>query len=206
MNSAASAIRLSFPLDRTCVGLPRPYSALEAHGKSPYPAAQRLRGLWLGPSEAGVVDLPVPHDPNPAKAEHITYGSWASASTGGGVSAAAQITRAKASSLTVRPRVSSGSGSEKTIGPAAIVRAFAATLVTAITETAGPIWRLRAETSSPASDATRITAASGLNRIAAAELSPSSPLSALIEVSEAAQSRPAEAPKRMPARGRPRPA
>jgi hypothetical protein len=43
------------------------------------------------------------------------------------VSAAAQITRAKASSLTVNPTVSSGRGSEKTIGPAAIVRAFAAT-------------------------------------------------------------------------------
>src|SRR5688500_4982602 len=35
----------------------------------------------------------------------VNYGSWASASTGGGVRAAAQITSAKASSLTVRPRV-----------------------------------------------------------------------------------------------------
>ena len=40
-------------------------------------------------------------------------------------------------------------GSSKTIGPAAIVSMFAATLVSAITGTALPTWRIRAETSRP---------------------------------------------------------
>src|SRR5439155_10861027 len=92
-----------------------------------------------------------------------------------------------------------GSGSSKTTGPAAIVNTFAATLVTAMTGTALPTWRLRAETTRPASDARATTAASGLRSTEAAP-SPRWWLSALIEVSEAAQNRPAEAPSRTPAR------
>ena len=86
-----------------------------------------------------------------------------------------------------------------------MVVALAATLVTAITGTAGPICRLRAETSRPATDRSRIRNAIGLMRMAAMLSSPSESLSALIVVSEAAQRRPAEAPKRTPALGPPAP-
>ena len=88
--------------------------------------------------------------------------------------------------------MSSGSGSPKTIGPAAIVTELAATLVTAITGTASPSCRLLAETSSPISEAIRITRASGWTSTAR----PVSrlPLDPLIETSEAPQSSPAEAP------------
>ena len=116
------------------------------------------------------------------------------------MSAAAQITRANASSRTARPSGSSGIGSENTIGPAAIVRALAATLVTAMTGTTGPIWRLRAETSAPAAERTRMISPIGLNTIWRAPEEPSSSLSALMVVSEAAQSMPAEAASRTPAR------
>jgi hypothetical protein len=95
--------------------------------------------------------------------------------------------------------VSSGIGSAKTIGPAAIVSAFAATLVSAITGTALPSCRLLAETTSPIREAIRITAASGCRRIAAALSLPSLSLSALIAVSEAAQNIPAAAPSATPA-------
>ena len=68
---------------------------------------------------------------------------------------------------------------------------LAAALVTAITGTALPTWRLRAEMATPTSDATRITRASGWPSTAR----PSSVclLSALIDTSEAPQIRPAEA-------------
>src|SRR5262249_30533978 len=85
----------------------------------------------------------------------------ASSPVGAGVSAAATITSANAAILSTTPRASPGSGSRKTTGPAAIVTTLAAVAVMAITATTGPIWRLRAETVSPASDATRITSASG---------------------------------------------
>ena len=71
---------------------------------------------------------------------------------GGGVIAAAPITSANAASRTASASGSSGSGSPNTIGPAAIVSAFAAVLVRAITGTAGPICSERADTSSPTSD------------------------------------------------------
>ena len=73
------------------------------------------------------------------------------------MSAAAAITSTNASSLTTRPSVSSGRGSPNTIGPAAIVHTFAAALVTAITGTAFPTCRLRAEMASPINDRVRIT-------------------------------------------------
>ena len=68
---------------------------------------------------------------------------------------------------------------------------FAAALVTAITGTALPTCRLRAEMASPTSEATRITRARGWPSTAR----PSSVclLSALIDTSEAPQIRPAEA-------------
>ena len=62
---------------------------------------------------------------------------------------------------------SEGNGSSKTSGPAAIVSAFAVTLVIAITGTALPTCRLLAETIRPAAEPIAITAASGLNTIVA---------------------------------------
>jgi hypothetical protein len=59
--------------------------------------------------------------------------------------------------------------------------AFATTLATVITATAGPSWRLLAETNSPASDAARITPARGLKTIAAVPSRPTWLLRALIE-------------------------
>ena len=64
--------------------------------------------------------------------------------SGGGVSAAAPMTSAKASTRTATPSASSGIGSPKTIGPEAIVTMFAAALVTAMTATAPPSWSERA--------------------------------------------------------------
>ena len=57
---------------------------------------------------------------------------------GGGVSAAAIITSANASTRTARARSPVGKRSPNTIGPAAIVDRFAAALVSAITVTAPP--------------------------------------------------------------------
>ena len=70
-------------------------------------------------------------------------------SIGGGVIAAAVITSANAASRTSSASGSSGSGSWKTIGPAAIVRTLAVALVRAITGTTGPSCSERAETSRP---------------------------------------------------------
>ena len=78
-----------------------------------------------------------------------------------GVSAAATITSAKASTRTATPSWLDGIGSPNTIGPAAIVVRLAAALVSAIIGTASPSWRLRAEMSRPTSEATRMTSASG---------------------------------------------
>ena len=75
---------------------------------------------------------------------------------GAGVSAAAPRTRTKARIRAVKPSASSGIGSPKTIGPEAIVSAFAATVVIAITGTALPICRLFAETVRPTNEATMI--------------------------------------------------
>ena len=72
--------------------------------------------------------------------------------TGAGVSAAAAITSTNAASRSASAAGSSGSGSPNTIGPEAIVQTFAAALVTAITGTALPTWRLRAETARPISE------------------------------------------------------
>ena len=76
-------------------------------------------------------------------------GRFSAARTGGGVSATAPITITKARIRTTMPSVSSGSGSPKTIGPAAIVTTLAAALVTAITVTASPTCSERALTSRP---------------------------------------------------------
>ena len=72
---------------------------------------------------------------------------------------------------------------------------LAAALVTAITGTALPTCRLRAEMARPTSEATRITSASGWPSTAR----PWSVclLSALIDTSEAPQIRPAEAARRV---------
>ena len=86
------------------------------------------------------------------------------APSGGGVSAAAAITSTNASRRTARPSGSSGSGSPNTIGPEAIVQMFAAALVTAITGTALPTWRLRAETAEADQRGERITSASGCDQ------------------------------------------
>ncbi len=66
---------------------------------------------------------------------------------------------------------------------------FAAALVIAMTGTASPTWRLRAEIDSPTSDSTRITSARGWSSTAIP--SPTLPLSALIVTSDAPQVRPA---------------
>ena len=64
-----------------------------------------------------------------------------------------------------------------------------------------PICRLRAETTRPTAEQSAITTAPGLKTIAVQAESPSSPESALIVVSEAAQKRPAETPSITPSRG-----
>jgi hypothetical protein len=112
------------------------------------------------------------------------------------------MTRAKASSRTVRPSGSSGIGSPKTIGPAAIVKMLAVALVAVMTGTTGPICSERAETSRPTSDSTRITSASGWRTTRR----PRSVWSdrALIATSEPPHSRPAETARKMPSRGRAR--
>src|SRR5215218_4471538 len=124
-------------------------------------------------------------------------GPGSTARTGAGVSAAAEITSAKASTRTMTPSEVSGIGSPKTTGPAAIVKRLAATLVTAMTGTALPICRLRAETTSPANEASATTATSGFSSTAATPL-PRWSLSALIDVSEAAQNSPADAASSTP--------
>ena len=110
--------------------------------------------------------------------------------SGGGVIAAAVITSANAASRTSSASGSSGSGSPNTVGPEAIVRMLADALVSAITGTTGPSWSERAETSRPTSDRVRITNASGWTT----RPRPRSvwSLAALIAMSEAPHSRPAE--------------
>ena len=61
-----------------------------------------------------------------------------------------------------------GSGSPNTIGPEAIVHTLAAALVTAMTGTALPTWRLRADTASPIRDSVAIVNASGCSRTSSA--------------------------------------
>jgi hypothetical protein len=104
-----------------------------------------------------------------------------------------------------KPSGSSGMGSPKTIGPEAIVTRLAAALVAAITGTAAPCWRLRAETVRPISESVAITNASGWRSTSQPSF-PSESLSALIETSEAPHRSPAPTPTRgAPARPRRQP-
>ena len=115
------------------------------------------------------------------------------------MSAAAKTTSPNASTRSASPTGSAGMGSPKTIGPLAIVDTLAATLVAAITGTAGPACRDAAETRSPASESRRMTRASGCTSTSG----PSSPrwsLSALIDTSEPPHSSPAETAKISPGR------
>ena len=73
-----------------------------------------------------------------ARGDYAVSGSSVARVCGGGVSAAALITRAKARRRTAMPTASPGIGSPNTIGPAAIVVTFAAADVVAITGTARP--------------------------------------------------------------------
>ncbi len=70
-------------------------------------------------------------------------GGGASSTSGPGVRIAPTITAVKPTSRATSDRVPSGRGSEKTIGPAAIVTTLAAALVIAMTATAGPSWSER---------------------------------------------------------------
>src|SRR3954468_17562837 len=120
----------------------------------------------------------------------VYAGTSSTARSGGGVSALATITTANASTRTASASGASGRGSPNTTGPAVIVHRLAVALVSAITGTASPTWRLRAETARPMSDATRITSASGW-------IQPSAPLSrwplsALIDTSDEPHRSPAD--------------
>ena len=84
-----------------------------------------------------------------------------SGSAGPGVSAAATQTSAKARIRRTSCAVLSGSGSPKTIGPAAIVTTLPAALVMAMTATVGPSCSERAETTRPTRLSSRMTSASG---------------------------------------------
>src|SRR3954466_5608770 len=120
----------------------------------------------------------------------VYAGTSSTARSGGGVSALATITTANASTRTASASGASGRGSPNTMGPAVIVHRLAVALVSAITGTASPTWRLRAETARPTSDAVRITSASGW--IQASRPVSRWPLKPLNHTSEAPHSKPAE--------------
>ena len=86
-------------------------------------------------------------------------GAFLSSVPGGGVIAAAVMTSANAARRSSSAPVSSGSGSWKTTGPAAIVITLAVALVSAITATTGPSCSDFAEISSATSDHTTMIAA-----------------------------------------------